>query len=51
MSFNTKLINLLKVDLLEKNQLNVNLSEIDDARFKVSEENKALKRKFYGEQS
>lgn len=51
MSFNTKLINLLKVDLLEKNQLYVNLSEIDDAQFKVSEEDKALNRKFYGEQS
>lgn len=35
--------------LLGKNALYVNLSEIDDAQFKVSEEDKALNRKFYGE--
>jgi len=27
----------------------VNLSEIDDAQFKVSEEDKALNKSFYGE--
>jgi len=36
-------------ELLDKNQLYVNLSEIDDAQFKVSEEDKALNRAFYGE--
>ncbi len=39
----------LLVELLDKNQLYVNLSEIDDAQFKVSEEDKNLNRKFYGE--
>lgn len=39
----------LLVELLDKNQLYVNLSEIDDAQFKVSEEDKALNRAFYGE--
>jgi adenine-specific DNA-methyltransferase len=34
---------------LDKNQLYVNLSEIDDAQFKVSEEDKALNKSFYGE--
>lgn len=38
----------LLAELLDKNQLYVNLSEIDDAQFKVSEEDKALNRKFYG---
>lgn len=35
-------------ELLDKNQLYVNLSEIDDAQFKVSKEDKALNRAFYG---
>lgn len=39
----------LLAELLDKNQLYVNLSEMDDARFKVSEEDKALNRAFYGE--
>jgi len=39
----------LLAELLDKNQLYVNLSEIDDAQFKVSEEDKALNRAFYGE--
>ena len=37
------------VELLDKNQLYVNLSEIEDADFAVSEEDKALNRAFYGE--
>ena len=37
--------------LLDKNQLYVNLSEIDDARFKVSAEVKVLNKAFYGEAS
>ena len=39
----------LLAELLDKNQLYVNLTEIDDADFKVSEEDKALNRKFYGD--
>jgi adenine-specific DNA-methyltransferase len=39
----------LLAELLDKNQLYVNLSEIDDARFNVSAEDKALNRAFYGE--
>jgi len=39
----------LLVELLDKNQLYVNLSEIDDPRFKVSKEDKALNKAFYGE--
>lgn len=39
----------LLAELLDKNQLYVNLSEIDDAQFRVSEEDKALNRAFYGE--
>ena len=35
--------------LLDKNQLYVNLSEIEDADFAVSEEDKTLNKKFYGE--
>jgi hypothetical protein len=35
------------VELLNKNQLYVNLSEIDDAQFKLSEEDKALNVTFY----
>ncbi len=38
----------LLAELLNKNQLYVNLSEIDDQDFAVSEEDKALNRKFYG---
>ncbi|VEN74751.1 putative type III restriction-modification system HindVIP enzyme mod [Candidatus Desulfarcum epimagneticum] len=36
-------------ELLNKNQLYVNLSEIDDEDFKVSEEDKKMNRSFYGE--
>jgi adenine-specific DNA-methyltransferase len=39
----------LLAELLDKNQLYVNLSEIDDAQFKVSDEDKALNKAFYGE--
>lgn len=39
----------LMVGLLDKNQLYVNLSEIEDAQFKVSKEDKALNKAFYGE--
>ena len=39
----------LLAELLDKNQLYVNLSEIDDAQFKVSEEDKAINKAFYGE--
>ena len=39
----------LLTELLNKNQLYVNLSEIDDVEFGVSEEDKALNRAFYGE--
>jgi adenine-specific DNA-methyltransferase len=39
----------LLAELLDKNQLYVNISEIDDARFKVSGEDKALNKAFYGE--
>ncbi len=39
----------LLAELLDKNQLYVNLSEIDDATFKVSKEDKALNKAFYGE--
>lgn len=39
----------LLMELLDKNQLYVNLSEIDDAKFNVSEEDKALNKAFYGE--
>ncbi|MFQ5597738.1 MAG: DNA methyltransferase [Nitrospiria bacterium] len=35
--------------LLDKNQLYVNLSEIDDAQFKVSKEDKVLNKAFYGD--
>ncbi len=37
------------VELLDKNQLYVNLSEIEDADFNVSDEDKDLNKKFYGE--
>jgi len=39
----------LLAELLDKNQLYVNLAEIDDAQFKVSAEDKALNKAFYGE--
>jgi len=39
----------LLAELLDKNQLYVNLSEIDDTQFKVSKEDKALNKAFYGE--
>jgi len=39
----------LLAELLDKNQLYVNLSEIDDAQFKVSEKDKQLNKAFYGE--
>jgi len=39
----------LLLELLDKNQLYVNLSEIDDEQFNISEEDKALNRAFYGE--
>ena len=39
----------LLAELLDKNQLYVNLSEIDDEEFGVSEEDKALNRAFYGD--
>ncbi|HOS65682.1 MAG TPA: site-specific DNA-methyltransferase [Candidatus Latescibacteria bacterium] len=39
----------LLAELLDKNQLYVNLSEIDDPCFKVSDEDKALNKAFYGE--
>ena len=38
----------LLVELLDKNQLYVNFSEIVDADFAVSEEDKVLSKKFYG---
>ena len=39
----------LLAELLDKNQLYVNLSEIEDADFQVSEEDTMLNRAFYGE--
>jgi len=39
----------LLAELLDKNQLYVNLSEIDDTQFKVSKEDKELNKGFYGE--
>jgi adenine-specific DNA-methyltransferase len=39
----------LLMELLDKNQLYVNLSEIEDAQFQVSQEDKALNRAFYGD--
>ena len=41
----------LLVELLDKNQLYVNLSEIEDADFGVGEKDKALNRVFYGDSS
>ena len=39
----------LLVELLDKNQLYVNLSEIEDEDFGVSDEDKGLNKQFYGE--
>jgi adenine-specific DNA-methyltransferase len=39
----------LLMELLDKNQLYVNLSEIDDAKFNVSDVDKRLNKAFYGE--
>ena len=39
----------LLAELLDKNQLYVNLSEIEDADFEVSEADKALNKAFYGQ--
>ncbi|MBN1327891.1 MAG: site-specific DNA-methyltransferase [Candidatus Heimdallarchaeota archaeon] len=39
----------LLIELLNKNQLYVNLSEINDLQFKISESEKELNKKFYGE--
>ena len=36
------------VGMLDKNQLYVNLTEIEDSQFKVSKEDKELNKKFYG---
>ena len=36
------------VEKLDKNQLYVNFTEMDDSQFEVSEEDKELNRKFYG---
>jgi adenine-specific DNA-methyltransferase len=36
------------LEVLDKNQLYVNLSEMDDADYEVSEEDKRLNRQFYG---
>ena len=39
----------LLAELLDKNQLYVHLSEIDDEDFDVNEDDKALNQQFYGE--
>ena len=39
----------LLAELLDKNQLYVNLSEIEDADFEVNDADKALNKKFYGD--
>jgi adenine-specific DNA-methyltransferase len=38
----------LLLEMLNKNQLYVNLSEIEDSQFKVTKEDKELNKKFYG---
>jgi len=38
------------LEILDRNQLYVNLSEIDDIDYQVSEEDKRLNRQFYGTQ-
>ena len=40
----------LVMELLNKNQLYVNLSDIDDEDYKVSEADKAFTRSFYGKE-
>ena len=40
----------LLMELLDKNQLYVNLSEMEDEEFRVSDEDKALNRAFYGDE-
>ena len=40
----------LLMELLDKNQLYINRSDMDDRSFDVSEENKAFTRSFYGEE-
>ena len=39
----------LLIELLDKNQLYVNLSEMEDEDFQVGDEDKTLNRAFYGE--
>ena len=41
----------LLMELLDKNQLYVNLSEMEDEEFRVSDEDKALNGEFYAEDS
>lgn len=36
------------IECLDKNHLYVNLSEMDDATFEISDEDKEMNRKFYG---
>ena len=38
------------MELLDKNQLYVNLSEMEDEEFRVSDEDKVLNRAFYGDE-
>ena len=40
---------VLLMELLDKNQLYVNLSEMEDEEFRVSDEDKVLNRAFYAE--
>ena len=40
----------LLMALLDKNQLYVNLSEMEDAEFQVTDEDKVLNREFYGDE-
>ena len=35
------------LEMLNKNQLYVNLSEMEDSQFEISEEDKSLTKKFY----
>ena len=39
----------LLMELLDKNQLYVNLSEMEDEEFRVSDKDKVLNGEFYGE--
>ena len=39
----------LLIEILDKNQLYVNYSEMDDAEYRISETDKKLNRKFYEE--